>query len=226
MNILPAKPQVVCRFVPLRGAPAAVRKIINIAGAFFNSVCEVIDIMNMNRKIIIIRGPAGSGKSTITKLLLEELKEQSNKFKGSDEEDNHRFAYLEQDHFRNTIAGKYRGCRELSARLLLENAKACVECGYHVVMEGILNKQHYGESLFDPLIALYGEVNVKFFYLDASLALTQERHLTRSKADEFGVEKLEEWFASASPTQYGSEIVIPAAEYSAKDIVEMIVKVI
>ncbi len=179
-----------------------------------------------SRKVIIIRGPAGSGKSTITKLLLKELKEKSKIHKGTDKESYHRFAYLEQDYFRNIVAGGYRDARELSAQLLLENAKVCVNSGFHVVMEGILNIQHYREPLFDPLFQLFGEDNVKFFYLNASLELTQQRHLTRSKAQDFGVEKLAEWYNSASPTQYPSETIIEALDHSAEAVVEMIMKCI
>ena len=54
------------------------------------------NISNNESHIYIIRGPAGAGKSTISKALCEELKHR-----------NRKVAYIEQDFVRGGILGNY-----------------------------------------------------------------------------------------------------------------------
>ena len=168
--------------------------------------------------VVIIRGPAGVGKSTVSSILCQRWKER----KGSN---NPVFpvAYLEQVYFRNVIAGGQAGSRELSTSLLLQAIKTCYDAKYHVVVEGILNVK-YCLPMLEEVLQHCGSDHVKIYYLDASLALTQQRHLTRSKANVFGIECLAEWYSAASPCGIAGERIIDTSvnNLSADTIVNMI----
>ena len=106
--------------------------------------------------------------------------------------------YLEQDHFRNTVAGSAKGgaARALACDMLEACARVALRQGHPVLMEGILSKPHHG-PMFERLATDLG-LSVRFVYLDVPLEATKARHLGRAKAAEFGADKLEEWFGSAS----------------------------
>jgi hypothetical protein len=160
--------------------------------------------------VCVVRGPAGSGKSTVTGLVVSALRASGEKV-----------AYLEQDHFRNVIAGGGGGAREIGSAMMEASMRAALAHGYVVILEGILNAKHHG-GLFE---AARGLANAVFFYLDVDIEETKRRHAGRAKAAEFGAEKLEEWFASAAPTGFSEEQMVPAS--SAKDAtVALVVKAI
>ncbi len=163
--------------------------------------------------VIVIRGPAGVGKSTISAAVKQKLLS----------EEGRTVAYIEQDLFRSHVANNNRA---ISGKLMFNSALTCIDSGMdYVMVEGILNafQKDYRETLFDPLRSVLGDAKVKFFYLDASLSLTQERHQTREKSGIFGGEKLVEWFSSSGPTGYPSEVVIDAAQHTIDEVVDIIV---
>lgn len=144
-------------------------------------------------QLVVIRGPAGAGKSTIANGILTFVKQS---------EIPRRVCYLEQDYFRRTIhvCGGGDGAA-ISAAILCSAALTALSEGFTVVMEGILNMKKY-KQMFDTVIATHGKQNCHFFYLDVSLDETQRRHLGREKASDFGAEKLEKWYSSAQPSRY------------------------
>lgn len=68
---------------------------------------------------------------------------------------------------------------------------APADVSYHVVMEGILNKVHYG-GMIEELCAACGPL-CALVYLDVPLEETQRRHAGRPKAAAFGPEALVAW---------------------------------
>lgn len=136
-----------------------------------------------------------SGKSTVSEALLRKLHRKEIPI-----------AYLEQDHFRNNILSNHPDARGLSADLLKTCTEAAIQAGTHVVLEGILNMNHYAD-MFNDILTLPA-VRVMFFYLDVPLEETKVRHNGRPKRDVFGSEKLDKWFSSAQRSGLPGETVI------------------
>ena len=117
-----------------------------------------------------------------------------------------RVAYLEQDFYRNTVAGGGEGAREAARDMLLASALAAHAAGWSVLIEGILSKDHHAAALE----RLGAELPcVATVYLSVPLEETKMRHAGRAKAAEFGADKLEEWWASAAPLGAPGEVLIP-----------------
>ena len=163
-------------------------------------------------RIFVLRGPAGAGKSTVSESLVSAIRSTGRLC-----------AHLEQDYFRIAIAGGAGTSRDYVARLLLESARASLECGYNVVMDGILNIKHFKEPLFDKLLSEFGQQRIQFYYFDVPFEETVARHLGRSKSQEFGAEELSRWFSSASRTGYDDEVIL-SARYSAAEVTDMIMQ--
>ena len=146
--------------------------------------------------IVVVRGPAGAGKSTVSAAVLALLRGASPP---------RRVAYLEQDYFRNTACGGGKGAREAARDMLLAAARAAVAAGYLVLLEGILSAPHHAEAL----AALGREAGgLACVYLDVPLEETKARHAGRAKSAEFGGEKLEEWWSSSAPLGCAGELRI------------------
>ena len=144
-------------------------------------------------RVVVLRGPAGSGKSTVSAAVLAALRARGM-----------RVVYLEQDFFR-TAAGGCVGAREVAREMLIACARQAHAAGFSVIIEGILNKAYHAEALTQ----LGLEMPLYFAYLDVGLDETKTRHAGRSKALDFGAEKLDEWWSSASPMGVQNEIIIP-----------------
>jgi len=163
-------------------------------------------------RLIVVRGPAGAGKSTITRQATAQLRATHNEIP---------VALEEQDYFNNTIAGRQSGYRDLAIKMILRSGLACREEGYSLIVEGVLNIVYYKDCL-DQLIAAYGIANTTFYYMDVSLEETKARHQTRPKAKEFSADLLDEWYAAASPSGYANEVTL-GQHLSAQESIDIIV---
>ena len=150
-------------------------------------------------RVVILRGPAGSGKSSVSAAVLSALRDRGV-----------RVVYLEQDLFRNTLAGGVKGARECGRDMLVAAARAAHAAGFCVLMEGILSKDHHADA-FAQLASDLGGSAVSHVYLNVSLEETKARHSGRAKASEFGAGKLDEWWSSAAPLGVEGEIMVDSA---------------
>ena len=145
-------------------------------------------------RVVVLRGPAGSGKSTVSAGVLASVRARGG-----------RVAYLEQDYYRNTALAGGAGAREAARDMLVASARAAHAAGFSVLIEGILSKAHHSAALAQ----LGAELPVSCVYLNVPLEETKARHAGRAKAAEFGAEKLEEWWASAEPLGTAGEVLVP-----------------
>lgn len=137
----------------------------------------------MNVKLIIIRGNAGSGKTTIAKRLQNHLGQGT--------------LLVSQDAVRRDMLMVKDREGNLSIDLIRQIAEYGKDKCEFVIVEGILNKDRYGEML-NHLIKFYNQ-QVYTFYYDLSFEETVKRHNTRSKKLEFGEDSLRAWW---NPNEY------------------------
>lgn len=147
----------------------------------------------MQPKLVIIRGNSGSGKSTIARLVQEGLGENT--------------MLVPQDVIRREMLFVKDRVGNPAINLISKIALYGKEIGYNVVLEGILSKKLYDNMLSD-LISKYSD-NVYVFYMDVSFEETLRRHDTKPKRDEYGEEKMKEWWLEKDYLNLPNEYIIP-----------------
>lgn len=130
------------------------------------------------KKLIVLRGNSGSGKTTTAKELQKRLGQNT--------------MLISQDIIRREML-KVKDGENTEALPLL---KMLLEYGYlHsevVILEGILCAEWY-QSLFELANHLYGE-GVYAYYFDLPFEETLKRHQTKPNCHEFGEEAMRGWW--------------------------------
>ena len=157
------------------------------------------------RKLVILRGNSGSGKTTVAKELQSMLGNNT--------------MLISQDMVRREIL-KVSDGKDTKALPLL---KQLLRYGYDhsevVILEGIMVADWY-RPLFELAVSLYGE-DVYAYYFDLPFEETVKRHKTRAKAGSFGEEAMKEWWVEKDYSDVLNESKIPE-ELSKENIVQMI----
>lgn len=157
-------------------------------------------------KLIILRGPAGAGKSTVAHLLHERAA--------------HKTGLFEQDFYRHTQFNNPHDDLEAARVVMFAGVKAALDHGTDVIMEGILSRRKYVPYM-DDLLRHHPDDN-HFFYFDTSFEETLRRHEGRGKREHFGAAEMREWYDRSGPWGYPGEQLIPEG-YSAEEAYAMIV---
>jgi adenylate kinase family enzyme len=106
--------------------------------------------MKNQKKLVVLRGNSGSGKSTIAK-----------KFR--DSYPNLKIALIEQDYIRRNILREKGSLEGAHINLIKENVEYCLENNFHVILEGIFHLKLY-KDLLNYLNQKFP--NNIFFYFD------------------------------------------------------------
>lgn len=129
--------------------------------------------------IIIIRGNAASGKTSLAYALQEEMGENT--------------LLLSQDLLRRTMLHAHDGFDTPTIPLLLN----LLEYGYDncqtVILEGILRSNWY-QPAWQKILELYSLEHIYAYYYDLPFDETIKRHSSREKAKEFGQDALKRWW--------------------------------
>ncbi|MCL1823369.1 MAG: uridine kinase, partial [Oscillospiraceae bacterium] len=129
-------------------------------------------------KIVILRGNAGSGKTTISKALKSKI--------GSGT------MLIPQDFIRMEMLG-VEDVEKNPAISLLQNLVTYGHLNFEVViLEGILNKWHY-QNLFKTIEEVYNK-QIFAYYFDLPFEETLKRHTERNYTA-FGEKEMREWWA-------------------------------
>jgi RimJ/RimL family protein N-acetyltransferase/predicted kinase len=133
----------------------------------------------MEKKLIILRGNSGSGKTTVARAV--------QKMAGRN------ILLLSQDNIRREMLNANDGINTKALPLLQDLlAYGYSHCSL-VILEGILNAKWY-RDLFEQAIRLYGKDNIYAYYFDIPFEETLRRHQTRPNHLEFGEEEMRDWW--------------------------------
>ncbi|MFC6021329.1 AAA family ATPase [Plantactinospora solaniradicis] len=145
--------------------------------------------------LVIIRGNSGSGKTTAAR-------EVRRRFgRGA--------ALLEQDYLRRTVLREHDSAhiQPVAPAFITATARAALDLGYHVILEGILHTERYATELHQLIDNHAGPVAV--FYLEVSFDETVRRHLGREEPIPVTPDEMRRWYTHRDLLDVPGETVIP-----------------
>lgn len=159
-------------------------------------------------KLIVIRGPAGSGKSSVARELHNTATEKT--------------ALLPLDLFRVDIAKEQEGAPLITADIIGHAAKRFLDADYTVILEGIFNlKKDYYKDLFADLLQ-YNQAYSHIYFLEVSLEESINRNSARPKGNAIDEGAIREWYPKSQKSGYKIEKVINTEEQPIEDVVKQI----
>lgn len=129
-------------------------------------------------KLIVLRGPSGSGKSSTAKAVRLAQTED--------------VALIEQDHFRRVVLKEKDIPNGINAELIKQTVLFAFRHSYHVILEGIFDAVKY-HQMFQEILVEHPSNNF-FFYFDISLEETLRRHQFKPNKHEFGEKEMRDWY--------------------------------
>ena len=157
------------------------------------------------KKIIILRGNSGSGKTTVARALQKKF--------------GYNTMMISQDEIRRNILWVKDGVDTKALPLMIELMKYGYEHCDVVILEGIMYDEWYS-PLFKTANELYG-MDIYAYYFDIPFEETVRRHNTRDKKQEFGEEDMRRWWREKDFSSVFNEKII-TSDIDADSFVEMI----
>lgn len=161
----------------------------------------------LKTKLIVLRGPLGSGKSSVAKAVRASQGE--------------RMAIVEQDYLRRILLKEKDVPNGLNIDLIKQTTLFLLKHSYHVIMEGIFYEDRY--SVMVAEIIQQHPTNNYFFYFDISFEETLHRHEFKPNKSDFGEKEMKEWFKEKDFLKFVKEEVI-SEEFNLDEIVDYIIK--
>ncbi|MFC8449335.1 AAA family ATPase [Kitasatospora sp. NPDC057223] len=158
-------------------------------------------------RLCVLRGNSGSGKTSIATGIRRRY--------------GRGIALVGQDTMRRSVLRERDVPGAANIDLISTVARYALDAGYHVIVEGILYADHYGDML--EALARDHRGRSRCYYLDVDFAETLRRHATKPQADEYGETQLRDWYRPGDLLPGGIEQVIPAGSTLASS-VERIMK--
>jgi predicted kinase len=146
-------------------------------------------------RLIVIRGNSASGKSAIA----AEIRRRYG----------HGLAIVGQDNLRRQVLRERDVPGGANIDLIDLTARFALARGFHVIVEGILYADHYGEMLTALIADRAGSACA--YYLEVPWAETLRRHASKPQAAEYGETEMRGWYRERDLLPDGLERVIPAA---------------
>ncbi|QKW10559.1 kinase [Streptomyces sp. NA04227] len=145
-------------------------------------------------RLVILRGNSASGKSSVAARLRERF--------------GRGLAVVAQDNLRRIVLRERDRPGAASIGLIGLTARYALDAGFHVVVEGILYADRYGDMLAQLRADHRGPTHG--YYLDVPFGETLARHATKPIAEEVGEGQLRDWFRARDLLPGGVEAVIGA----------------
>lgn len=158
------------------------------------------------RKLIILRGNSGSGKTTVSKELQKRFGRNT--------------MLISQDMVRLQMLY----AKDVEALpLIIQLLKYGRQHSDITILEGILDSEVY-ESLFETAVKEYG-ADILAFYYDLPFEETLQRHATKPNRAEFGEQDMRRWWKEKDYTNVIPEKTI-TRDMSISDTVDMIYNIV
>ncbi|MBL1083606.1 kinase [Streptomyces actinomycinicus] len=145
-------------------------------------------------RLVVLRGNSASGKSSVAAGLRERF--------------GRGLALVGQDNLRRVVLREHDRPGAANIGLIDLTARYALDAGYHVVIEGILYADHYGDMLAQLCADHRGRTHG--YYLDVPFAETLARHAAKPIADEVDETQLRDWYRERDLLPGGLETVIGA----------------
>ncbi|PWI12840.1 kinase [Streptomyces sp. Act143] len=145
-------------------------------------------------RLVLLRGNSAAGKSSVASGLRERF--------------GRGLALVGQDNLRRTVLRERDRPGAANIGLIDLTARYALDAGFHVVVEGILYADRYGDMLARLCADHRGPSHA--YYLDVGFDETLVRHATKPIRDEVGPEQLREWYRPRDLLPGGVETVIGA----------------
>jgi hypothetical protein len=101
-------------------------------------------------------------------------------------------AIVGQDNLRRMVLREHDVSGGINIGLIDLTARYALDHGYHVILEGILCSDHYGDMLYG-LVDDHSGIS-RAFYFDVSFEETLRRHATKPEAAEYGEPEMRRWY--------------------------------
>lgn len=118
-------------------------------------------------------------------------------------------ALVGQDNMRRTVLRERDVPGASNIGLIDTVARYALDHGYHVVVEGIMYADRYGDML--EALGRDHRGQSCFYYLDVDFAETLRRHARKPQADEYGEAEMSGWYRPGDLLPSGIEQVILAS---------------
>jgi predicted kinase len=145
-------------------------------------------------RLVVVRGNSGTGKSSVAAGIRERF--------------GRGLALVGQDNLRRIVLRERDRPGAANIGLIDLTARYALDAGYHVVVEGILYADHYGEMLTRLRADHRGPTHA--YYLHVPFEQTLLRHATKPIAREVGEAQLRDWYRELDLLPGGVETVIGA----------------
>ncbi|MFJ4866811.1 MULTISPECIES: AAA family ATPase [unclassified Streptomyces] len=144
-------------------------------------------------RLIVVRGNSASGKSSVAAGIRARCSS---------------VAVVGQDNMRRVVLGERDRPGAANIGLIDTVARYALNAGYHVVLEGILYSDRYGDMLARLMDDHRGTSHG--YYLNVPFAETLIRHATKTRSGkfEYGETELRAWYRDLDLLPDGTEIVI------------------
>ncbi|MFD8733409.1 AAA family ATPase [Streptomyces sp. NPDC059618] len=143
-------------------------------------------------RLVVLRGNSASGKSSVAAGLRERF--------------GRGLALVGQDNIRRVVLRERDRPGAANIGLIDLTARYALDAGFHVVLEGILNADRYGDMLARLRADHRGPTHG--YYLDVPIEETLARHATKPIADDVDEAQLRDWYRPRDLLLDGTEIVI------------------
>ncbi|MFE0438745.1 AAA family ATPase [Streptomyces nigra] len=145
-------------------------------------------------RLVILRGNSASGKSSVASGLRERF--------------GRGLALVGQDNLRRTVLRERDRPGAANIGLIDVTARYALDAGFHVVVEGILYADRYGDMLAQLRADHRGVTHG--YYLHVPLYETLVRHSSKPIADDVNEAQLRDWYRELDLLPSGIETVIGA----------------
>lgn len=144
-------------------------------------------------KLIVLRGPSGSGKSSVARVVRLAIKTPT--------------ALIEQDYLRRVLLKEKDIPGGTNIELIKSVTLFALARSYHVILEGIFDKVRYSK-MFAELLKSH-PTNNHFFYFDVTFDETLRRHSLKSNRNEFGETEMRAWYKESDLLEIVAEEIVP-----------------